>query len=103
RLTPDALNAFEAIGTNGIPFYLDWIVYEPGRLKKCEIRLAEKGRRWFPNWFPQDKTDIRACGSFAALWNLLDRGEPAIPRLVAYAKNLDRTPAPRVCRLYAAE
>src|SRR3954464_8663569 len=41
-----AAQAIDTIGTNGIPYYLKWIRYQPGVLKVRSFQLAEKGRRW---------------------------------------------------------
>src|SRR4051812_49230024 len=34
--------AIEAIGTNGIPFYLEWYLYKPSFLKRTQLNFAWK-------------------------------------------------------------
>src|SRR5205809_809972 len=38
---PEALAALKAIGTNGIPFYLEWIQYKPDNGARVKVELAE--------------------------------------------------------------
>src|SRR5215212_4893803 len=54
-------NPIEVIGTNGIPYYLQWIRYRPGILKKAELQLAAKSRKWFHfKWTAGDTGAMRA-------------------------------------------
>jgi hypothetical protein len=85
--------AIETIGTNGIPFYIEWIRYEPGFFKLAQTKVAEKARDWFHvRWTPQDPYPDRAYGAYLALKALGERAEPAIPQLLACATNI----APRI-------
>src|SRR5690348_8707085 len=41
------------IGTNGIPFYLEWIGYEPGPFARAKLQIASKLTYWFNSrWQP---------------------------------------------------
>src|SRR3954468_3281451 len=35
-------NAISAVGANGIPFYLEWVAYEPGPFVTAKIQIAKK-------------------------------------------------------------
>jgi hypothetical protein len=60
--------AIQAIGTNGIPFYLHWTSYQPGLLKQVQLKLASQNRNWLPMaWSPKDRFALRQRGAFAAL------------------------------------
>src|SRR4051812_7051961 len=81
--------AIEAIGTNGIPFYVEWIRYEPGFFKLAQTKLAEKARDWLHvKWTPQDPYPDRAYGAYLALRALGERAAPAIPQLLVCATNI---------------
>jgi hypothetical protein len=81
--------AFEHIGTNGIPCYLDWLRYEPGWLKRTEVKIAGQCNDWLHlNWYPKDAKYFRAFGSYLALEQLGERAQPIIPQLVASATNV---------------
>jgi hypothetical protein len=82
------LHAIEAIGTNGIPFYLQWIRYRPGVLKRAEIQLAVKSRKWFHvKWPASDAGAMRAWYAHFALAQLGERAAPAIPQFLAFVTN----------------
>jgi hypothetical protein len=87
--------AIETIGTNGIPFYLEWMRYEPGHVKRAEYKLMEYTRSWFHlKWAVSDTKFIRAQGACLALRALGERAEPAIPQLLAFATNTSPTIRP---------
>jgi hypothetical protein len=89
----DAVLSIRAIGTNGIPFYLEWMRYKRGIGKRAQIRLATYGNRWLSlNWAPDDSKATRARAAYQALILL---GEPAIPQLVAFATNMPARPGVR--------
>src|SRR4051794_1047049 len=71
--------AIHAIGTNGMPFYLEWIRYEPGFVQKTKIKLAWKSRDWLHNfhWFPEDTKEDRAIGTSYVLEELGELAAPA--------------------------
>ena len=80
--------AIQAIGTNGIPFYLHWTSYHPGLLKQVQLKLASQNRNWLPTaWTPNDRFALRQQRAFAALGQLGERAVFAIPQLVASATN----------------
>src|SRR4051794_9897973 len=39
--------AIRAIGTNGIPYYIRWMAFEPGKLQLAKAFVREKGQDWF--------------------------------------------------------
>jgi hypothetical protein len=56
------------IGTNAIPFYLQWVAYEPGPLRKAQDFAAAKANAWFGmNWHPIDKRQFVPGGLRSAL------------------------------------
>jgi hypothetical protein len=80
--------AVEAVGTNGIPFYLEWIRYRPSSLTRTKFRLAEKIRQWLNiKWYPNQSETARDVGAHSALRVLGARAEVAIPQLSFYATN----------------
>src|SRR4051794_19680388 len=87
RFATADLHAIEAIGTNGIPNYLQWIRYRPGVLKKAEIRLAVKSRDWLHITWIADRGGLRAWYAFLALGQLGERAAPAIPQFIACITN----------------
>jgi hypothetical protein len=87
--------AVDAIGANGIPFYLEWMGYEPGFVKRAEYKLARNTRSWFHvKWEVRDTKFIRAEGACLALRALGDTAEPAIPQLLAWATNTSTAVSP---------
>src|SRR4051794_21128856 len=44
----------EAVGPNGIPFYLEWYLYKPGFLKRTQVNLAWKCHFWLGLGQPPD-------------------------------------------------
>src|ERR1051325_11479933 len=89
--------AIQKVGTNGIPFYLEWISYEPGLLKKAELKLAAVAQsRMHLKWYPRDHKHDRGTLAIGALQDLGERATPAIPQLLACVtrppdiQNLDR-------------
>src|SRR4051812_2508376 len=63
-LPKDLRDSFSAIGTNGIPFYLEWIHYKPSLVKMAQYRLADWGRgRLGWKWHPQDYKIVRSYGA----------------------------------------
>jgi hypothetical protein len=80
--------AVQAIGTNGIPFYLEWLSYRPSLPKRIKSELAAQASRWLPfEWSPQDPKIAREFMAGWALEKLDERAAPAIPQLFAYATN----------------
>jgi hypothetical protein len=88
--------AIEYIGTNGIPFYLEWMRYEPSFVKRAESILAHYVGRWLHlKWSPGDAKVVRAFGAYQALTTLGEKAEPAIPQYIACATNAAaRAPRP---------
>src|SRR3954463_8288524 len=80
----EKIQAIKAIGTNGIPFYQEWIRYDPGLLNLGYHKLAQQGRRFLRlRSFPQDERSTRAVGALTALAVLGEEAEAAIPQLVS--------------------
>src|SRR5678815_678386 len=92
--------ALKAIGTNGIPFYVEWIRYEPGVLWRAKALSAAKSRDWLHvKWYPQDPSAHRAFGAYQALQALGEKAKPAIPQPVSYTHlRAHETPEHLVCR-----
>jgi hypothetical protein len=87
--------AFEAIGTNGIPTYVQWISYNPGLAERAKINLAIISRRWLRStWDPTEPYKVRARVGLSALVSFGEKAAPAIPQLVSLATRLP-TPASR--------
>jgi hypothetical protein len=80
--------AIQAFGTNAVPFYLDWIGYEPSILKKIQIHLAVARLKIHLKWSREDEKGLRAWGAYLALGALREKAEPAIPHLIDYATRL---------------
>src|SRR4051794_29529922 len=51
--------AIVAFGTNAIPFYLEWLDYKPGLLKRVQFHLVEMSNNWLPFKGPDDDTKLR--------------------------------------------
>src|SRR5690349_13431478 len=82
-----------AIGTKGIPFYVEWIRYRPGIGKRIQFHLGEYGRKslgW--KWVPGDAKVTRARAALVALTMLGEKAEPAIPLFVEMATNVGVLP-----------
>jgi hypothetical protein len=89
KTSPEAMLALQTIGTNGLPFYLDWIGYKPGISKRAQFKLAGYGNKWFGlKWVPGDTEFTRANGALQALAMLGEGAEPAIPQFIAFATNV---------------
>jgi hypothetical protein len=85
---PQALAALKAIGTNGIPFYLEWIQYKPDNGTRVKVTLAEYSRTQLGSkWIPDNAKVTRARAALMALMELGERAEPAIPLLTQMATN----------------
>src|ERR1043165_7165288 len=83
-----ATYAVDAIGTNGIPYYIDWLQYKMSLMKKAKIKLAAKSFQWFGVVVPcKDRETDRAWGACFAFGILGDRAEMAIPQLVFAVTN----------------
>src|SRR3954463_5623944 len=54
-----AQEAIVAFGTNAIPFYLEWLDYKPGLLKRVQFHLVEMSNNWLPFKGPDDDTKLR--------------------------------------------
>jgi hypothetical protein len=79
------IQAIQAIGTNGIPYYLKWIRYRPGFLKRTQFRFAPKCRDWFHvKWYPDLSGVMRGHYAYLALGEL---GEPAAPAFLGFVTN----------------
>ncbi|HUR47679.1 MAG TPA: hypothetical protein VMZ27_17480, partial [Candidatus Saccharimonadales bacterium] len=88
----DFYSVVEAVGTNGIPFYTDWIGYEPSRLRQIVARMEGKVQQGLHiKWHPNAKY-YRAMGSVPALCRLAERADVAIPQLIRYATNFTAKP-----------
>jgi hypothetical protein len=85
--------AINAIGTNAIPFYLEWLDYKPSLFRRLSFQLAEKGKVWLPFTNYRDDFRVRrSVGAYAALISLDEKAAPAIPRLLSYATTFGRGP-----------
>ena len=85
-------DVIKAMGTNGIPTYIDWIGYSPGAMERAKVYLAAISRRWLHSkWDPSEQYKLRARAGLSALVSLGEKAEPAIPQLVSLAI---RFPAP---------
>jgi HEAT repeat protein len=71
--------AIVEIGTNGIPFYLDWIRYKPNLLEEVASLIFEE-REYKVHW-----KKLRRWGSVQAFRILGEDAQSAIPMLVQYA------------------
>jgi HEAT repeat protein len=75
-----AISALRQIGTNAIPFLLQWISYEPSPLRTQFDKLLEKvPDRWRPHWL--ESPGNRSYDAALAFRMLGDAGSPAIPQL----------------------
>src|SRR3954467_12452352 len=84
----EARLALQSIGTNGIPYYLEWIRYKPSIARRAQFRLADYAHRWLGSqWVPVDRKVDRARGAAHALIMLGERAELAIPQYVAFITN----------------
>jgi hypothetical protein len=83
--------AIDALGTNSIPFLLEWLAYEPGLPKKAQFKLAEISPEWLPLQGPSEDSKLhRAWAAYSALTVFREKAEPAIPQLLSYATNFAR-------------
>src|SRR5689334_15216216 len=74
----EAESAFQHIGTNGLPWALKWIQYQPPPWKKKLVGITAK----LPKPFRfEDRADELATGAWAYLITLGPRASPAIPEL----------------------
>src|SRR4051812_39844562 len=73
--TGEIREALQAIGTNGIPCYLQWISHEPSLRKKIGNYITIRTKGW-PNVgsTPGTAKEIRAFYAFHALGQLGERG-----------------------------
>src|SRR4051795_810107 len=72
----EARLALQSIGTNGIPYYLEWIRYKPSIARRAQFRLADYAHRWLGSqWVPVDRKVDRARGAAHALIMLGERAE----------------------------
>jgi hypothetical protein len=79
--------AIVAIGTNGFPFYMEWLSYQPNLIKKGIMYSAGFANGWFDiPWHPYAEVE-RAMGVQVAFSILGAQGQPAIPQLNWYATN----------------
>jgi hypothetical protein len=85
---PDTEAAIRSIGTNGIPFYLEWLPREFPRQVRLKMFLASFSRKFIAhNWRPELQIQKRSDGALVAMNILKERAAAAIPRLVFYATN----------------
>jgi hypothetical protein len=86
-----AKEAIGAIGTNAIPFYLEWINYQPGLWKRFHNQIGGRARKWLAvEGSPDERARRRLLVAVSAFEDLGALGAPAVPRLVAYATNAAR-------------
>ena len=76
--------AITAIGTNGMPFYVEWLGYKRSHLKTVELRLADTCNSLLRlSWVPEEPGELLAFGSLKAL-NVRRMGNgDCIPALLA--------------------
>ena len=80
----EKIHAIKAIGTNGIPFYQEWIQNNPGLLRQGYLRLAKQGRKFLHlKSLTQDERSTRAVGALTALAVIGEQAEAVIPQLVS--------------------
>ena len=81
-------HAISEIGTNGIPYFIKWIQYEPSpwKIKMCEVvnRVVKSARL---NWEIWDKRKLKR--SYAAMRSLMELGLRAAVAIGALAELLD--------------
>jgi hypothetical protein len=87
----EARQALEAIGTNGVPFYLHWMTFRPSILRKAMYQLAATTRPWVKCQFSptNDKKIDRAVGAGFALELLGPRAAATIPYIISDSASLD--------------
>jgi hypothetical protein len=84
----EARAAIEAVGTNGLPFYIKWFTCEPDQAQPVKIGIAKVARKWLRlSWSPEGEMEARRLGASFALGLLGERAAPAIPYLLNYATN----------------
>jgi HEAT repeat protein len=84
QVAANAENALRHIGTNAIPFLLQWISYEPSPLRTKLDSLIEKvPDRWRPRWM--DSPGSRSFDAAVAFAVLGAAGSNAIPHLTKQA------------------
>jgi hypothetical protein len=85
-VSPETIDAIDHIGTNAIPYLLDWIQYAPSSWR---LTLEERLKR-APIWLRSLMRDRKLDSAFAAVngFRMLgSRGKPAIRELERLANN----------------
>jgi hypothetical protein len=86
-----AKEAIRAIGTNGIPLYLEWISYQSGLWNRFQNQIGAQARKWLSvEGSPDERARRRVLVAVSAFEDLGALGAPAVPMLVAYATNAAR-------------
>ena len=81
-----ACAAIQSIGTNGLPYLLKWIRYEPPCWKRKLYGVVNRVLRGMsPSWQISDGKELRAYGAVIALVQLGPEAEVAVPELVSLA------------------
>src|SRR3954471_25027000 len=76
----EAEDAIRAIGTNGIPFYVQWVTYNPNLIKGIQLEVGAKISEWRSSSMSEkDRRTVRAWVAGWALGRLGERAAPAIP------------------------
>ncbi|HUR47885.1 MAG TPA: hypothetical protein VMZ27_18525 [Candidatus Saccharimonadales bacterium] len=90
--TDEQREAVRAIGTNGIPYYLQTMGREPGKLRKAWLASLSKGMVWLRNDHSYESTPeyFTARGATVALRLLGPNADSALPQLLRYATNSPR-------------
>jgi hypothetical protein len=83
-LSAEAREAVRATGTNGLPFYMEWIVDQPGWWTRVMYAAANRSDKWLhTQWHPEGRRFLLKLFAVQALRELGENAAPAIPQLVA--------------------
>jgi hypothetical protein len=82
--SPEAREAVQATGTNGIPLYMEWIADQPGWWTKLLDGAAKRSDKWLhTQWNPDGRRFLLKLFAVQALGQSGEKAAPAIPQLVA--------------------
>jgi HEAT repeats len=86
----DAAEAIAEIGTNALPYLLQWIEYQPPRWRLLFTATRETGRRWVPRWLTTAPGEVRADEAMVAFGALGAAAQSATTRLGVLAREPER-------------
>lgn len=93
---PEAQAAVRAIGTNALPFLLEWVVERDSSLRQALIRFDNSQNVLNLNLKPAERKAQEAIAGFMALAEI---AEPAVNYLVPIAKDTNRVVSSHVCEI----